>query len=228
MIASSSGRDKEAGLELEPDRAGLSSSLPAKLSHVPDRARIAETFGWLPGIWGAFFLVVAGYFSDGVTNPSAGTETAIFLVSAALGLVLAGYEFRRHGNRTALVKEGDRIAVYRKGRLDLLLEPEEVVTIKAEFAVMIKIGVPLGLAAVLFTALGIDFITRGKAAGDGLLVLSLALALWASLASAARARFRCAHLRLPIKGSRWFEEDMLVPLSRLKQASIDVSDFTKG
>lgn len=195
-------------------------SIPEQLAHVPERFRVAETFGWQPGIWGAFFLIVACCFAESASSSPAAGYLPVMLPSAALGLGLAGYEIWRHKNRTVLVMDGGRIAVFRKGRLDLVLEPDRITRVKADFVTMIKIGVPLSLVAVLFTFLGIDFITRGKAVIDGLMVLSLAMACWGSMASAAWTRFRCAHLRIPIKGSKWTEESVLVPLSMIKDLSV--------
>jgi hypothetical protein len=179
--------------------------------------RIAEAFGWQPGIWGGFFLIVACFFWAGPAWPADVGSRSIILSSAALGLFLAGHEVRRRRNRTVLVKDGERIAVFRKGRLDLVLPPGELAAVKADLVVVLKIGVPLGLAAVLFTSLGILVVTRDKAVSDGLLILTLGVACWASLASAAWTRFRCTHFRLPIKGSKWIEESVLIPRSRCKE-----------
>jgi len=188
------------------------------LTHVPERRRVAETLGWQPGIWGAFFLLVASVFGLGGKGPSLPVEWTIFGSSAALGLALTGYEAWRRRNRTVLVKDGERIAVYRKGRLDMILDSGEVAVRDPELFVMLRIGVPLGLAAILFTSVGILPILRNESMIDGLLILSLGLACWASLGSAAWTRFTCRSLRVPIKGSRWrAEETVLIPRSRMKE-----------
>jgi len=188
------------------------------LAHVPERCRVAETLGWQPGIWGVLFLLVACVFGLGGKGPTTAVEWAISGSSAALGLGLTGYEAWRRRNRTVLVKDGERIAVFRKGRLDLVIDPGEVTLVKAELFVMLRVGVPLGLAAVLFTSIGIVSVMRDEPVTDGLVILSLGVACWASLASAAWTRSACRHLRVPIKGSRWLaEETVLVPRSRMKE-----------
>ena len=193
---------------------------PILLANVPERLRILEVFGWQPGIWGVFFLIVAGFFMGGDGVPSAAASRSIFLPSAALGLLLAGYEVRRRRNRTVLVKDGARIAGFRKGRLDLVLAPGVFSEVKADLVHMLQIGVPLGLAAVLFTSVGILVVTRERSWDEGLLIVALGLACWASLASAAWTRFRCAHFRVPIKGSKWTEESVLIPRTRVKELFI--------
>jgi hypothetical protein len=195
---------------------------PKLLIHVPERLRVVETLGWQPGIWGAFFLLVAVFSADVAARSSAAVEWAIFLSSSTLGPGLAGYEVRRRRNRTAFVKDGDHIAVFRKGRLDLVLAPGEIARVKADLIIMIKIGVPLSLAAALFTSVGFLVVTRDKAVNEGLMILSLGIACWASLASAAWTRFRCVHLRVPIKGSKWTEESVLIPRSRIQELFIDI------
>jgi hypothetical protein len=117
------------------------------------------------------------------------------------------------------VREGANIKVFRKGRLDLTLTAGEIAIVNADIVTMLKIGTPLGLCAALFTAIGMTGILRDSVVlADDLIILSLGLACGASLASAAWTRFSCAHLRVPVRGSRWLEEEtVLVPASRLEE-----------
>ncbi len=138
---------------------------------------------------------------------------------AAAGLGLAGYDLWRRKNCTVLVRDGEYIAVYRKGRLDLTLAPEEIGLEKADPVVMLKVGLPLAVCAVGFTVIGIMMLLRDRIVDAGSLsILALGFACGASLACAAWTRFRRCHLRVPVKGSRWLaQETVLVPPSRLKE-----------
>lgn len=177
-----------------------------------------EILGWQPGIWGALFLLVACMFVLPGKGPSIALEWWISGVSAALGLVLAGYEVWRRRNRTVLVREGGQIAVFRRGRRDMILDPGEISVEKADIVLMLKIGIPLAVCAAMFGGVGVMGLLRDEAAkADNLMILCLGLACGASLLSAAWTRFSCAHLRVPVRGSRWLaEETVLVPPSRLK------------
>ncbi len=194
-------------------------SLMEPLSHVPERRRVGESLGLQPGIWGALFILVACVFGLGGNGPSNAVEWAISASSAALGLGLIGYEVRLRRNRTVLVRDGEQIAVFRKGRLDLILAPDAITRVTAGLSVMLQIGVPLGSCAAVFTAIGVSGLVRDSSGtADNLVILSLGLACGASLASAAWTRFSFCHLRVPVKDSRWLaEETVLIPLSRMKE-----------
>lgn len=186
---------------------------------MPERGKVVETLGWQPGIWGALFLVTAFLIVVSAGRPLLLIEWQISGGAAVLGLSLAGYEVWRRRNRTVLVKDGGHIAVFRKGRLDLTISPDEIRIVKAELLIMLKVGVPLGACAAAFTAIGIMGILEAEALNaDNLIILSLGLACGASLVSAAWTRFFRVHLRVPVRGSRWLaEETVLVPFSRLKE-----------
>lgn len=194
------------------------TSRTGQLIYVPERHKVVETFGWQPGIWGALFIAAACVFVPNGDDSSNAVVWMIFAPSAALGLSLTGYEIWRRRNRTVLVKEGGSISVFRKGRLDLTLAPNEMTRVQADLITLLKIGVPLGVCGALFTAVGIVGLLRDKTGDtENLLILFLGLVCWASLVSAAWTRFSCCHLRVPVKGSRWSEESVLIPSSRLKE-----------
>ena len=197
----------------------LTSSRIEQLIYTPERYEVVETLGWQPGIWGALFIVVAFLFAFPAKSFLSAIELVISGASAVLGLCLTGYEVHRRRNRTVLVRDSESIAVFRKGRLDMTLASGEIIIVKAGPVIMLKIGIPLGVCAAAFAAIGIIGILRDKAVNaDNLIILSLGLACGASLASAAWTRFSFAHLRVPVKGSRWLaEETVLVPNSRLKE-----------
>jgi len=190
-----------------------------QLFHVSAHDKFTEIFGWQPAIWGALFFVVAGLMALTAAMPPLPLEGMISGGSAAVGLCLAGYEVHRRRNRSVLVKDVGNIAVYRKGCLDLVLDPDEISVVKANLVSMLNIGLPLGLCAAMFTFVGLLGLLRDEAAvADNLMILSLGVACGASLASAAWTRFRYAHLRVPVKGSRWLaEETVMISSSRLKE-----------
>lgn len=197
----------------------VTSGRREQFMHLPERQKVVETLAWQPGIWGGFSLVEACLFSLACTWPLIALEWEILGVSTALGLGLVGYEVWRRRNRTVLVRDGKHIAVFRKGILDLSLAPNEITRVQAGLDVMLRVGVPLGVCAVLFAGIGILGLLRDKAGTiDNLMILSLGLACGASLASAAWTRFSCAHLWVPIKGSKLMaKETVLVHSSRLKE-----------
>jgi hypothetical protein len=197
----------------------IPSFVPDLLFHIPEQDKFVETFGWQPGIWGGFCLVSAILFAIPAQSPFLPLALWITAGAAFAGFCLTGYEVRRRRNRTVLVIDSGKIAVYRHGALDLVLELAEVTVVRADLVTMVKIGVPLAIAALLFAAIGVIGLLRDEAAViDNLIILSLGLACFGSLASAAWTRFRCAHLRVPLKGSRWMaEETVLIPVSRLPE-----------
>ncbi len=151
-------------------------------------------------------------------NPPAEFPWLIFGSAAVPGLVLTGYEFWRRRNRTVLVKDGGHILVFRKGRLDLTLAPDSIARIKADSHTTLTIGACLGLCTLLLMAVGVTCVFKDKTENiDCLFILFAGLVCGASLVSAAWTRFCCCHLRVPIKGSKWTEESVLISSSRVKE-----------
>lgn len=190
-----------------------------QLVYVPEHRRVTEAPGWQPGIWGCFFIVVGLFIALECKPPLSVLEWEILGSLAAAGLGLAAWEFRRRRGRSVLVRDGERIAVYRKGRLDMVLDPGDIRLVKADLVVMLKVGVPLLVCAIGFTAIGVVMLLRDRTVDAGSLSsLALGLACAASLASAAWTRFYRCQLRVPVKGSWWLaEETVLVSPSQLKE-----------
>jgi len=193
--------------------------LGTALNYVPGHRRVPETFGWQPGAWGGLFIVFAVVvllpYGD---NPPAEFPWFIFGSAAVPGLFLTGYELWRRTNRTVLVRDGGHILVFRKGRLDLTLAPDSISRIKADFHTTLMIGACLGLCTLLLMAVGATCAFKDKAESiDCLFILFAGLVCGVSLVSAAWTRFRCCHLRVPVKGSKWTEESVLIPSSRVNE-----------
>lgn len=190
-----------------------------QLALVPEDRRVVETMGWQPGIWGCFFMIVGLSFALECKPPLSALEWEILGSLGAAGLGLAAWEFRRRRGRSVLVRDGGRIAVYRRGRLDMVLDREDIRLVKADLVVMLKVGVPLLVCAIGFTATGLVMFSRDRILDAGSLSsLALGLACGASLTSAAWTRFRRCHLRVPVKGSWWLaEETVLVSPSQLRE-----------
>jgi hypothetical protein len=196
----------------------LTSSRLEQLINAPERHKVVETLGWQFGIWGVFLIFVACMLV--LPNlPSTAIEWEISGASAVLGLGFVGYEVWRRRNRTVLVKDGEHILVFRKGHLDLTLALGEITRVRAGLMIMLRIRIPLAACAATFSAIGIMGILRDNAVNaDNMCIRCLGFACGASLASAAWTRFSRAHLRVPIKGSRWWaEETVLIPSSHLKE-----------
>lgn len=194
--------------------------VPDRIEHVPEHQKFIETLGGQWGIWGSFFIFLALLIMAPWKGPPLPMQWQISGISGAIGLCLAGYEIWRRRNRTVLVKAGEQIAVYRKGCLDLILAPSEIILVKAGLQIILEVGVGLGAFAVLFTAIGIMEFFKNMQGSivDSLLIMLPGLTCRASLVSAARTMFTCAHLRVPIK-NRWLmaEETVLLPTSGMQE-----------
>ncbi len=194
--------------------------VPDRIENVPEDEKFVKTFGGQWGIWGSFFIILAFLIMAPCKGPPLSMQWWITGVSGTIGLCLAGYEIWRRRNRAVLVKDGEQIAVYRKGRLDLILAPGEIIVVKAGPGIILQVGVGLGAYALLFTVIGImEFFrnTQGSIV-DSLLIMLPGLTCGASLVSAAWTRFACAHLRVPIKNGRLMvKETVLLPISRMQE-----------
>jgi hypothetical protein len=188
------------------------------LDYVPEHRRVVETLGWQPGIWGGFFLVVGILILSESRLPLSTITLQLLGVVFFVGVILACWQMAMHRNRTALVRDNGLIQVFRKRRLDMVVDPEEIGLEKADFVLMLKIGVPLLMCAAGFIAVGGTMLWEGKRANaDNLCILALGLASGASLASASWTRFFRRHLRVPVKNSRWLaEETVLVSPSQYR------------
>jgi hypothetical protein len=193
--------------------------VPDRIELVPEQERVVEALGGQCGIWGALFIAVACLMTVPGDGPAILMEWVIAGSSGVLGLSLTGYEVWRRRNRTVLVKDGEHIAVFRQGCLDLILSPGEITQVKPGLVLMLKVGICLGTAAALFTAIGTIGLVRDQVGAiDHVIILFLGLTSGLSLAAAARTCFFFSHLRAPIKGNRWLvEETVLVPSRRLKE-----------
>lgn len=191
--------------------------IPDRIEQIQERRRAAETFGPQGWIWGTFFLLAAGLFVLPGKGPLPGIVWAFSAGSAALGLVLTAYEIWRRRRRVHLVKDGESIAVYRRGRLDQTLAPGAITQVKAGALLMFKIGIGLGACGTAFTAVGISEL-KGKADPIGsVMILSLGCACWASLLAAAWTRFFRIHLRVPREKGWLVAETVLLTPSQVKE-----------
>ena len=193
-----------------------------QLNDVPEYQKVVEIRGCHQGIWGALCLITACLFPPvSLYDPLAVELIIAWAACAVLGLSLAGYEVWRRHNRTALVRKGGHIAVYRKGHFDMVLAPADIKLVKAGIHTIMHLGAYLATATIFFVALAVMLysagITDNKGAEAIIVILGIGLACGASLASAAWTRFACYHLRVPVSGSKWREEAVLVKSSRLKE-----------
>jgi len=202
-------------MSFDVDPSGMArgaGSATEQLNTVPAQMQFAERLGWQPAIWGALLLLVAAAFVPRRAAPAATIEWEIAGVCALVGLLLLGYEIRRRRNRTVLVRDGGQIAVYRKGRLDLVLAREEIRQgVKPGLILMLKVGVPLAVCGAGLCGVALTGLMRNpKHDSDSLLILVSGLACWASLTSAAWVQFRYVHLRVPVRGSKLMAEETVL------------------
>jgi hypothetical protein len=209
-------------------------SASPELAYVPESEKVAQVFGHQPLIWAVFCLIVAFFFGIQSRTPPFDLESVVFACSFLLALGFIVYEVRRRRRRIVLVRDGASVAIYRKGRFDLAVTPDSVGLEKVWISQLLHwgpfIGASLGLLALLLTAVGLTSILRGEASAttaDSLIILAAGCAFWASLASAAWTTFGCAHLLLPVKGSKW-KESILVRSSRLKKVLPDLAKGSKN
>jgi hypothetical protein len=207
----------------------------SELAYIPENNKVIQTFGHQPLVWASLSLIVAFFFGLQSHPPPVDQEFTVFAASAVLAFVFIAYEIRRRGRRTVLVKDGEDIAIYRRGRLDLVVPAGRISIATFRSGGLLHwgpfIGAPLALAGLLFVAVGVTVLSRhsGQAARtDGILILIMGFIFWTSLASALWTTFACAHLRLPVKGSKWTEE-VLVSSSALKKVfPTDLIRYWKG
>ena len=119
--------------------------MPDRIELVPEHQKFIETLGWQWGIWGSFCLFLALLIMAPWKGPPLSMQWEISAISGATGLCLAGYEIWRRRNRTVLVKDGEQIAVYRKGRLDLIIAPREIILVKTGLDIILEVGIGLEL-----------------------------------------------------------------------------------
>lgn len=188
------------------------------IDYVPEHRRVVETLGWQPGIWGGFFLAVGILILSESRLPLSTIKLELLGVVFFVGVALACWQTAMHRNRTVLVRDNGLIQVFRKRRLTMVVDPEEIGLEKADFILMLKIGIPLLMVAAIFIAVGGTMLWEDrKADADNLCILALGLASAASLASASWTRFFRRHLRVPVKNSRWLaEETVLVSPSQYR------------
>jgi hypothetical protein len=182
---------------------------PERAEYLAARDLIVQQFGWQGETWGAYLLVAGGWCL-------AQKEDLFQLVGLAAllaGLGLLAWVARRRATRTALCVRGDRVVIYRRGKLDSevargnigLLRTSIINTVK--FALAPCLGVLLGLIPVVdaFRAPAGGLALLDVAAG-----VALSVAAGVSLASLVYTRHVWRVLQLPCKSRVWAAEDFRV------------------
>jgi hypothetical protein len=102
---------KQPGMEAESDGAPL-DSIPKSLKDTPREKRLVEQFGWQPFVWGFALLLALR-----VSRPINLAGEIICFGFGLVGLALVLHEIFRRINNTTLVADGNKIGIYRLGRL---------------------------------------------------------------------------------------------------------------
>lgn len=199
------------------DGADVHAQIP--LDHIPESRRITGTFGFQGGTWGIFFIVVLILMLAGSGKPPTLFEMEIYIVLFIAGAGSIAWETARRRHPTVLVEQDGMIAVYRKRYGNIVVSRDRVRCEKVDLIIIIKIGAPLLMCTILFTAIAVAIIGDEKRiTAETLILLSFGLALGASLMSAAWTTFFRKRLLVPVEGSRWIaEQTVLVPRGQCKR-----------
>lgn len=180
----------------EPERL-----FPADIRLVPPDRRIAETFGWSLGVWGAL-LAELGLWADFTGKAPSPADRRLFSCAFAVGLALVFWEALRRKRRTVLALYPELpgwVGIYRAGKLSA---PRRFGEIRAYFkneSNTVRGLVGLGAFALLFGLVSV----MAPAWPDKVMAASVSAGFAASAASFYYARSRCTEFILPRK--RWPE-----------------------
>lgn len=182
--------------------------IPARIELIANEQKVVESSGWQPGIFGALLIIVACFFHAPASYTPDDIEIAIFTTAGVTGLGLLYYEVWRRKNKTALVRDGDVIGVFRGSRLVRICKPEQIELRNMPLATFLQILIPLLSFAVGFFM----FAIMGESMERGYRILNAVagLAMIASCASFIRTHFFWNALLLPGKKKQFFLETVLI------------------
>lgn len=167
---------------------------PESLSEVPRDSQVRQTFGWHP--------VLIGLVSLGFAIPIASDFSSTFqaTVGILLGLVLLGflslfYEWYRRRNRVVLCRVPEGVAVYRKGKHDLTVQPQQIGVYALNWGNTFQY---LFLPGVMIVGLAAAFTKMGPSVG----VVIMAVVLVSSTSSLVHTRILCKHRLVPKQSGR--------------------------
>lgn len=178
----------------------MKSEFPHDVNQTPPEARLTEVFGLTPlfcalGLLGFSVTLGETLFPLSMRDVKDGL---LVLATGLAGLGCLGYEVRRRMNRTRLLVQGERIAVYRGAFLSEEIQRAQVVEYKLDHGNTFKmVAGPLVIGGTLvFLALkpGGDPKLKGWLAGMGGVLLGLA-------ATTLATRLACRHFFIP-KGAK--------------------------
>jgi hypothetical protein len=182
---------------------------PERAEYLAARDLIVQQLGWQGETWGVYLLVAGGW--------CLAQQDAVFpfvgLAALLAGLGLLAWVARRRATRTALCVRGDRVGIYRRGKLDMEVAWGDIVLLRTsilntvKFALAPCMGVFLGLIPVVdaFRAPAGGLALLDVAAG-----VALSVAAGLSLASLVYTRHVWRVLQLPCKSRVWAAEDFRV------------------
>jgi hypothetical protein len=201
-----------------------------ELAYATEDRKVVQSFGHQPLIWAALLITTALVLSFNGGARLLSVEFLVVVCCIVLAFALIAYDKRRRKRRIVLVRDGVNVAVYRRRKYDLVVEPNTISVIGLWSSGLFHWGPyiagSLGLLGGLLVAVGATGLLRDGGItdrGDYLIVLAAGLASWASLASALWTTFARVHLGLPSKGLKW-TEDILVSPSQLKSVFPDIAN----
>ena len=192
-------------------------SFPQSLGDAhPDKV-LVETYGWQFGTWGGLCALLACFVlaSEYIEKGPGGTEWLASGVVAAAGVAMLAYEVRRRSNRTALIIDGDRVGIYRRGRLDAQVSRGEIGCYRFEPMNTVEILIALGMFGV---PAGILSLVAPLSIRDRVLAIAATLAIASAIASSIRTRHYCDIYLLPRRwrGLEWFMASRSLRLNVLR------------
>jgi hypothetical protein len=183
-----------ASKSMEDTNAVPGAPFPERVSDVPPEQRLAQTFGIGPTLWGLAFFA---WTLIGVVQPAklSSIEKCLIAASALVGTGLIAWDVLRRRNRIVLVVTPLDVAIYRKGRLDVVAPPGFFRQYVLNTFNTVRLLLPFLFGAGVGIFLGID--------GKNLQSVGRSMALTggcfgaAVCGSIAWTRILCSHFYLP-------------------------------
>jgi len=165
--------------------------IPEQLHEVPRDRQVRQTFGLHPVLFGLILLGLAISISQ-TPSQDVLTTSAILLALVLVGFFLLFYEWNRRGNRVVLSRFPEGIAIYRKKKLDLTVQTEQIALYS------LRLGNSFNYMSIPALA-SVAFVTMLVKKGPSWEIAILGVIAAISLLSMIYTRFLCVHYLVPKK-----------------------------
>lgn len=188
--------------------AGMATSntapiFPSELAQMPESLCVRQAYGWAPANWAIGLITFSSLVFTQPATPTQG-EYIGAAVAFVLGLFLLAYEVRRRKNPCVLARfpQHNQIGVYKRGKLDRIVQVEEVNLVLYHPR---RTWGPLMATILAAIAFG-GFLIPGHLSRTDRVYMGLASLLFASFAaSLIKTHLRCDTCMVPYvkRGSEW-------------------------